>query len=65
MMPVLATVVPVPAVMHRVVRPLVVGSGLPDRRAGEQKACDDYRESSLTHVGPSAANPPSPRLSQP
>jgi hypothetical protein len=41
MMAVLATVVPVPAVMHRVVRPLVVGSGLRDRRAGEQKACDD------------------------
>jgi hypothetical protein len=50
MMPVLAMVMAVPAVMHRV-RPLMVRSGLRHRRACEQKACDDYRESSLTHAG--------------
>jgi hypothetical protein len=49
-MPVLATVMPVLAVLHRV-RPLMVRSGLSHRRACEQKACDDYRESDPMHVG--------------
>jgi hypothetical protein len=53
-MPVVVTVMPVLAtVMHRV-RPLMMGSGLRHRRACEQKACDDYRECNLMHVGPPA-----------
>jgi hypothetical protein len=50
-MPVLATVMPVRAVMHRL-RPLMVKRGMRHRRACKQKACDHYRESDPMHVGP-------------